>query len=206
MPDDRAGAGEVVAAGGLGDPEVGDLHRARPSGTSTFAGLTSRWTMPAPVRGVERVGDLAADARPRRAPGARRASSRSCRSVGPVDQLHDDVGDAVVVAGVVGGDDVRVGEAGGGDRLVAEPGPQRRRRRRGRRGAPYRDPACEHRVVGDPHRGHAAAGERLDEPVAAAEDAAGLRLGPARHDAIAGRVLSCGRCRGRSGRQRRPGR
>ena len=89
---------------------------------------------PGAVRGVERVGHLLADADDV-GDGEAAVLVDEVAQGRAVDQLHHDVGDAVVVAGVVGGDDVGVREAGRGDRLVAEPGAGARRRPRGRRGA-----------------------------------------------------------------------
>ena len=157
----RAGAGEVVAARGLGDAEVGDLHRAR-RGHEHVGRLHVAVHEAGAVRGVERVGDLLADADDV-GDGSPPRSSIRWRSVGPVDQLHHDVGDAVVVAGVVGGDDVGVRQA-----AAAIASWRKRARVRvvgGEVGAEHlhRDPARQHGVVGDPDRGHAAAGERLDE-------------------------------------------
>ena len=62
---------------------------------------------PGAVRGVERVGDLLADADDV-GDGETAVLVDQVAQRGAVDQLHDDVRDAVVVAGVVGGDDVGV--------------------------------------------------------------------------------------------------
>ena len=92
-----------------------------PSWKTTLAGLMSRWTMPAawadaspprhglpdgqaPVEGQGAVGGNGL--------GDRRA----------VEQLHDEVGHVVVLAGVVEGDDVGMVQAGGGVHLAAEAG------------------------------------------------------------------------------------
>ena len=157
---------------GLGDAEVGDLHRPA-ARHQHVGGLHVAVHEAGAVRGVERVGDLLADADHVGDRAGRPCSSMRWRSVRAVDQLHHDVGDAVVVAGVVGRHDVRVDEPRRGDRLVAEPGAGRVVG--GEVGAQdlHRDPARQHRVVGDPHRGHPAPGERLDELVAAAEHTAG---------------------------------
>ena len=131
-----------------------------PRGTSTLAGFTSRCTRPARCA----ASSASATCLPMRmtsATGRPPRSSMRWRSVGPVDQLHHDVGDAVVVAGVVGGHDVGVRQAGRGDGLVAEAGPGAVVG--GEVGAQHlhRDPARQHGVVGDPHGGHPAARERL---------------------------------------------
>ena len=110
--------------GGLGDAEVGDLDP--------------------PVELDEHVARLHVavhQTRERARPRARRRPGRRCRRPGPtgsgpcrsmrlaqgdaLHELHHDVRDAVVLAGVVGGDDVRVGDRGRGHRLAPEPGPQR---------------------------------------------------------------------------------
>ena len=140
----------------------------------TFAGLMSRCTTPW-----------------RCAWSSAAATSRAMRSVcgtgmrpvvveeraqrGPVDELHDDVGDVAVLAGVVGRDDVGVAELGRGDRFAAEPGPQPVvERQLGVEGLD-RDAPREQDVVADPHRGHPATCDRADEPVAVAEDPPGWR-------------------------------
>jgi hypothetical protein len=62
---------------------------------------------PGVVRGVEGVGDLLADADDV-GDGETVVLVDQVAQRGAVDQLHDDVRDALVVAGVVGGDDVGV--------------------------------------------------------------------------------------------------
>ena len=99
-----ARAGEVVAARGLGDAEVGDLHRAR-ARDEHVGGLHVAVDDPGAVRGVEGVGDLLADADDV-GDGETVVLVDEVAQGRAVDQLHDDVRDAVVVAGVVGGDDV----------------------------------------------------------------------------------------------------
>ena len=127
---------------------------------------------PGAVRGVERVGDLLADA-DHVGHGEATLLVDEVAQGGAVDQLHHDVRDAVVVAGVVGGDDVGMREPGRGDGLVAEADAGAVVGREVGAEDLDRHPAREHRVVGDPHGGHAAAGERRHESVAAAEHGAG---------------------------------
>src|SRR5206468_7907754 len=115
------GTGEVVAPGGLGDAEVGDLHRAA-AGYEHVGGLHVAVDETGAVRGVEGVGHLLGDADDV-GDGEPAALVDQVPQRRAVDQLHDDVGDAVVVARVVRGDDVGVRQPRRGDRLVAEPGP-----------------------------------------------------------------------------------
>ena len=120
---------------------------------------------------VERGGDAAGD--PHRAVDRERpVLVEQAAQVGAVDQLHDEVGDAVVLTGVVRGDDVGVGEAGDGDGLVAKARPQRLVD--GELGVQRldRDAPREQRVLADPHAGHAAAREQGIEAVATVEDTA----------------------------------
>ena len=99
-----ARAGEVVAARGLGDAEVGDLHRARRR-DEHVGGLHVAVDEPARCA----ASSASATCLPMRMTSATGRPPLLVDEVaqrGAVDQLHDDVGDAVVVAGVVGGDDV----------------------------------------------------------------------------------------------------
>ena len=93
---------------------------ARPSRASRMLpGLTSRWTMPADVRHAERPGDVEPDPcglggrKPTEPPKPR-------RQILAFDELHDQERLAVVGAGLETGDDVRVAQDGGGQRLAAE--------------------------------------------------------------------------------------
>ena len=124
------------------------------------------------MRGVERIGHLRADAQHfiDRKPAL---FVDQMTQGGTVDELHDDVRGAVVVAGVVGGHDVGMRELRGGGRFVAE---ARAGAFVGRElGAQdlHRDAARQEGVVGDPHRRHAASRQLLDEPVTTAQDPAG---------------------------------
>ena len=89
----------------------GRRARAARSPSRMFAGLTSRWTSPRGVGGVERAGDLGDDrggARRRPAGPWRREHARA----GPaLDEAHRDVEPAVVLAGLVDRDHVRVVDA-----------------------------------------------------------------------------------------------
>ncbi len=149
-------------------------------GTSTFAGLMSRCTIPlrwawssaavTPARDAQALVD-----------GQRTALVEEVPEVRALDELHDQVGDAVVLAGVVGGDDVGVGEAGDGHCLVAEPRPGVVVVREIGVERLHRDPAGEEGVVADPDAGHAAPREQRLEVVAATERATGR--GGVRHRA-----------------------
>jgi hypothetical protein len=164
-------AREVVGPGGLGDAEVGDLDRGAQRDEDVRR-LHVAVDEPGAVGGVERVGDLLADA-DHVGDGQATLLVDQVAEGRALDQLHHDVRDAVVVARVVGGDDVGVRETGGGDRLVAEAGPGALV---GGEVGPQdldRHPAREDGVVGHPHGRHAPARDRRHEAVAAAEDGAG---------------------------------
>ena len=171
---DVAGAGEVLAlaVGGLGDAEVGDLHPPVEL-DEHVARLHVAVHQPARVRGGERVGHLVRRCRPRVADRQRAVQVDRLAQGGAVHELHHDVRDAVVLAGVVGGDDVRVGDRRRGHRLPPEPGAQRLVLGEHRVEGLHRDLAREQRVLAPPHRRHAAARDLGVEPVATAEDAPG---------------------------------
>ena len=90
-----------------------------------------------------------------------------------LDELHDDVGGAGVVAGVVCRHDPGVRELRGGDGFVTEADAQGFVDGELRQQKLDRDAARQQRVLGDPHRGHAAARELAVEAVAPSEDASG---------------------------------
>jgi hypothetical protein len=120
--EDLAGAAGVVVGRGPGDGEVGHLHGAV-VGEQDVARLEAAVADAGLVGVVEGAADLAGQPRrPRRrqrpVPGEHLAEG------GPVDHLHDDVGDPALLAGVVQGDDVRVGQPRGVDGLVVETGPE----------------------------------------------------------------------------------
>jgi hypothetical protein len=87
----------------------------------------------------------------------------------PVDQLAHHIGDHPLLAGVVQGDDVGVGQAGGVDRLLVEAGPEARVGRQ--LGVEHldHDVPAEHTVVPAPDAGHAARCDLLAELVALGE-------------------------------------
>ena len=93
---------------------------AEPSSSiRTFWGLTSRWTMWRAcaalerARDLDRVGDRLVDRQ------AAHAADAVLERLA-LDVLEDDVGPAVLLAGVDDADDVRVAELGDGARLAAE--------------------------------------------------------------------------------------
>ena len=171
--DHQAGLGEVGALGGLGDAEVGDLHPAV-AGEEQLAGLMSRWTSPARWAASRASATWAAS--PAACHGSIGAgSSRRSRRVRPGHQLHHDRLGAVLGAGVVDRDDARVGEPGGGDRLLPEPGDEAAVGGQVRVEQLHRHLAAQDLVGAPPHLGHAARGEQLLEPVAAGQQPARLR-------------------------------
>ena len=131
----------------------------------------SRCTSPARCAAGEGVGHLCADvhhlARVEDDPPVELVAQR-----GAPHQLHDDRLGAVLVGGVVDGDDGRVVQAGRGDGLGPEPGDEGVVA--GQVGVEDldRDVAPEHLVRGLPDLGHAAAGDAVLEPVAAADQLA----------------------------------
>ena len=124
----------------------------RPSSwTSTLLGFTSRWTRPRACAAASASATCARDV------GGARRRQRAVQVDGlaqrrALDQLHHDVGDAVVLAGVVGGDDVGVGHRGRGHGLAAEAGAQRLVLGERRVEGLHRDRAGEQRVLAPPDR------------------------------------------------------
>ena len=169
--DDGAGPREVARARRLRDAEVGDLDRTF-GRDEDVRGLDVAVDDPVAVRVVECGGHLARHAQ-RFGDGERAVVVDDAAQRGAVDELHDDVGDVVVLARVVGRDDVGVSELGGGDRLAPEPGPQPVvERQLGVEGLD-RDATRQEDVVADPYGGHPATSDRADEPVAVTEDTPG---------------------------------
>jgi hypothetical protein len=112
------GAGDGLVVDRAGDPEVGDLHGAV-VGEQDVAGLDVAVDQ-APVVGVGQGRADVGRRPPARGPrSARRPRSPAAASA--LDQLHDDVGLALVGAGVVDGDEVGVVEPGDVAGLVLEP-------------------------------------------------------------------------------------
>ena len=177
-----AGDGEVrplpwpVGDDALGDAEVGDLGRPV-VGDEDVAGLD------VPVDDARVVG---------RGQG-RRARRRPRRGASPVDgaggdavgqrlarePLHDDVGHAVVLAGVEDGDRVGMGQAGGGPCLGLEPGADvvARRTSSGRRNLD-RDRPVERRSMRVVDVGHPAPAQDARHLVATGDDCAGAIASP----------------------------
>ena len=101
------------------DPEVGD-HRPPVGRQQDVAGLDVPMDDAAHVGHAEGTSDVEPDARglPRCQPAA---ASEPDGEVLPVDQGHHEVRLVPVGAGIEAGDDVRVAEDGGGERLASEP-------------------------------------------------------------------------------------
>ena len=100
------------------DPEVRD-HRPAVARQQDVAGLHVAVDDAADVGDAERARNVEADpGRLRR--GQAPAPAQTRRQVFALDQLHDQEGLAVVRAGLQAGDDVRVAQDGGGQRLPSE--------------------------------------------------------------------------------------
>ena len=152
----------------LGDAEVGEQH-APVGGDEDVAGLDVAVHEAGVVGGVERRRDARADVDRQLGREAGLHVEELAQALA-VDELHDDGLAALVLEDVVDGDDVRVGEAGDGDRLAAEPLGDDGVRREARLEPLERDLAVEGDVRRQPHLGHAALGEPPLEPVAVVED------------------------------------
>jgi hypothetical protein len=117
--DDVARLGQVRlrALDPLGQSEVGEERRAALD--QHVRGLDVAVDQPLRVGRVERGGDLAADVE--RAVGAQPAlAAQDAREVGALDVLHRQVQQAVLLARVVDGDDVRMLQRGGDPGLAVE--------------------------------------------------------------------------------------
>src|SRR5438094_714267 len=103
---------------GAGDAEVGDLHLAG-SADEDVAGLHVPVDHPVLVGEREGGGDVGADlSRPPRRDRAVLADDLAQSA--PLDVLHDDEVRALLLAPVIGGDDVGVVQVGRGARLAPE--------------------------------------------------------------------------------------
>ncbi len=166
-PEDLPGAARVVLGGRPGDREVGHLHGAV-VGEQDVARLEAAVADPGLVGVVEGGGHLHGEpGRPRRR--QRAVAPKGLAKGRPVDQLHHDVGDVPLLAGVVEGDDVGVGQAGGVDRLLVEAGPEARVG--GQLGVEHLDDdvPSEDTVVPTPDARHAARCDLLAELVSLGE-------------------------------------
>ena len=154
-----------------GQPEVGDLHHAV-VGEQDVLRLDVAVHEPGAVRRGQRAQHRLHDrdglggAEP--AAFAQQVAQRAA-----LDELHDQE-DVVpvrvdLVALVVDGDGVEVGEPGGGARLAGEPVAERRVGGQRRGHDLDRDEPVEPLVDGRVHRGHPAARDTLQDPVAALE-------------------------------------
>ena len=174
----EARLGEVGALGGLGDAEVGHLHPAV-AGEQHVGRLDVAVHEPRPVGGVERLGHLGGQAGGLPRVDRRRVVDALAQRA-PGHQLHHDRLGAGFRAGVVDRHDPRVGEPGGGDRLLPEAGDEAAVGRQVRVEQLHRHLAAQDLVGAPPHLGHPARGDELLEPVPAAEQPARLRRRPPR--------------------------
>ena len=142
-----------------------------------LAGFTSRWTMPAAWASASASATSAPDAAASSGvigPSRREAIGQRLA----VDQLHHDVGPRVLLAVVEDAGDVRVGEPRGGPGLAPEPLDEPVVVGEALVEHLHGDRPPERRVLGFPHRAHAAPGERLDQAIPVPEDDVRVR---ARH-------------------------
>ncbi len=152
----------------------------RPSSVSrTFSGFTSRCTKPARCAassacstGSRIVSACSGESRP--------YSAQDVAHGAAGDVLHDEVDDVAVLALVVDGDDVRVGQPRGRLRLAHEAGHERGVLGEARVHDLERDRAVEAEVRGLVHGGHAAAREPGLDAVARVDDPAHEGVGHSR--------------------------
>ena len=185
-------------------PSVDSTGRARPKSPilgrvfgsrRMFAGLMSRWRMPASW----------AWARPLQMPRARRPASFCSMALPwaewwrdlPVHELHDDVGHAVDLAEVVDADEVRVVELGHGLGLGLEAAAEVLRRRRTRGEDLDGDVAVEGVLAGLVDGPHAALGDEGVDVVGGQEfldfgGVGGLEQGLGGHEACGESVVDAG--------------
>ena len=133
-----------------------------------LAGLTSRWTKPAPVGLVERARHGRTDVDRELGAEALLAVEQLAQALA-VDELHHDGLAAVVLEHVVDGDDVGMVQPGDGDRLAPEPFGDHRIGGEVRLEPFDGDPAIELDVGGDPHLGHPTVPDPPIEVVSARE-------------------------------------
>jgi hypothetical protein len=91
----------------------------------------------------------------------------------PFDQLHDDVGEVTVAAGVVGRDDVGMGQLGRGDRLAPKTRTERVVAGEVRMQHLDGDAPGEHFVLGFPDGRHPSAGQLPMEAITSSENVFG---------------------------------
>ncbi len=162
-------AGQVLAGGveSLGDPEVGE-HHTPVGGDEDVARLDVAVDEAGTVGGIECGGDARADV-DRQLRAQPRLDVEELAQALAVDELHDDGLAPAVLEHVVHGDDVRVGEAGDGDRLAAEALGDDRVGGQARLEPLQRHLAVEGEVRRQPHLGHPALRQPPLEPVTLGE-------------------------------------
>ncbi len=182
------------AVDGPGDAEVGELHPPV-GGDEDVGGLDVAVHDAGRVGRRERERRLADDA-PHLA-GRHRAAADDGGERVTLDELHDEVGGAVVLAVVVDRGDVLVRHPRAVPGLVAEPGGEGRVL--GGVGPHHLDGdvAAQHRVRGAPDVTHPPGGDALGEGVAAAEGGAGFGVHRVSIAVVAGRACTGRDCTGR---------
>ena len=163
----RTGRGELADHGGPGDAEVGQHERAVRA-YQQVARLDVAVHDAVLVCGLQRVGGLR-DQRHRAGRGEPADPAQRARQRVALDVLHDQEGELLVAAVVVDVDDAGVVDGGHGAGLAAEPLGEAGLVQQGGQQDLDRDRTAEHLVGAAPDVAHAAAGDPLVEPVAAAE-------------------------------------
>ena len=146
------------------------------SASSTFSGLTSRWTIPARCAADEPGQDRVHDRdglRDRQPPLL--AQQLAQRDAGQV--LHDEVGHVAVLALVEHVHDVRVGQPGGGAGLLDEPALEHGVVAQVPVHDLERDPPLEPQIGRHVHGRHPAARDARANPVPAVDETADQRVG-----------------------------
>ena len=144
---------------GLREAEVENLHRAF-VGDENVLGLEVAMDDAFRVRGSQAVRDL--DGGPQQRLDRQRPGRQEVAQRAPFDQLHREVRDAVRLADIVDGDDVGVGQSGGGARFLLEAAARFGVDEVGGQDL-ERHVAAQPRVARAVHLAHAADADRIDD-------------------------------------------